>query len=206
MDNSTSLAEKVRTTNVVVSVALGCTLDLYGLYVELGADHCKFQPKKFHGLIYRLPHCTMNIYSNGSILCTGAKSMKIAKQNLMQTVTQLRNLGFNVSKRLVFKNGNRVGTFSLCDNDKKYLTRVYSNKEAFQNICATNLAIYEPSRFCALTWYSKNGVTIIAFRTGRCIITGKSSKRDHTLAIDEFIGEKMYFNNRGTQYFHHNSD
>ena len=182
--------QKVHTWNIVSSVSLGCPLDLVVLMGELNIENCKYRPSKFHGLIYKMPECTMNIYSNGSVLCTGAKDTDTALRCIEILVDKVRNCGFDVSGQLNFKVGNRVGSFVLSESEKNILEMVYVNEEVFNKLASNNVVIYEPCRFCGVTWYAKNGTTIIAFRTGRCIVTGCKTPGDQQNAIKEFRGER----------------
>ena len=182
-------SEKVRTSNIVASVSFGCPLDLVVIFAEFGEEKCKYKPSKFHGLIYKSKKCTFNIYSNGSVLCTGASRFKIVKQSFSRLRKCLHKIGFKVKKYFEIKIGNYVGTFQLDNVCKTYLSTIYVNVAFFRNFASRNLVIFEPDRFCAITWYSKRNVTVVAFRTGRCIVTGCKTQTDQQLAVTEFLGE-----------------
>ena len=181
----------VSTCNVIVSTSFGCELDLLVLYMELGESCCKYVPSQFHGLIYRTTQCTMNVYANGSVMCTGSKSSEVAEQCLTSLADVVRSFGFNVSKRLLFKVGNRVGSFVVNDKCKSVIRKLYTNADLFHQFSKNNLVIYAPDRFCGMTWYCKNGTAVILFVTGRCIITGCKSVEDRQHALTQFLGELL---------------
>ena len=181
---------QVRTSNVVVSVSFGCPLDLVIIFSELGVDKCKYQPSKFHGLIYKTSECSFTLYSNGSVLCTGSKNVRTSRKCINLLASVIRNIGFNVVQPLRVKVGNRVGSFVLSCKDIECLKEIYTKPEHFRRFSKNNVVIYAPERFCGMTWYDKKGVAIVAFRTGRCIITGCASRRGRRLTVGKFLGEQ----------------
>ena len=183
---------QVRTTNVVASVKFCCLLDLIILYSELGVENCKYVPSKFHGLIFKCKSCTMNIYSNGSVLCTGAKNVQTARKKLINLGNAVRKIGFDVCKNFDIKICNLVGCFSLSGTAEQNIKLMYSNSRAFLNFSQRNVVVYAPDRFCAMTWYYESGVAIVAFRSGRCIVTGCTSYRERGRVVEKFIGERMF--------------
>ena len=67
-------------TNMVVTTDLKKRFDLDKLAMNL--ENVEFEPEQFPALIYKIlePKATFLIFSNGRIVCTGAKSLEIAKK------------------------------------------------------------------------------------------------------------------------------
>ncbi len=79
-----------RITNMVVTTDLKKRFDLDKLAMNL--ENVEFEPEQFPALIYKIhePKAAFLIFSNGRIVCTGTKSLEIAKQairNLTKSLT-----------------------------------------------------------------------------------------------------------------------
>lgn len=59
----------------------------------------EYRPKRFPGLVFRLkrPKTATLIFTTGKLVCTGAKSSKLAKRAVKKVVKQLREAGFIIN-------------------------------------------------------------------------------------------------------------
>jgi len=80
----------VQIQNVVAVASLDQTIDL--LSIMKGFMNVEYRPKKFPGLVYRMksPKTSTLIFSTGKMVCTGAKSEKLAKSAVRKVVRELR--------------------------------------------------------------------------------------------------------------------
>jgi TATA-box binding protein (TBP) (component of TFIID and TFIIIB) len=85
----------------------------------------------------------------------------------------IRKAGFPVALTK-FKVGNQVCSVSL------------RSKLDLNRIAVSSNAVYEPEIFSGLKLKTKSG-TVIAFSSGKLIVTGCKTKAEQTLALEEFL-------------------
>ena len=73
---------EIEIQNIVASTSFETPLDLPSIHQRL--DDTNYNPKTFPGIIYRFykPKCTMLIFKNGKIVCTGAKKINDAQKSI----------------------------------------------------------------------------------------------------------------------------
>jgi len=83
----------IHIVNVVASATLKQKMDL-NLIVRLFPG-VEYRPEQFPGLVYRLkkPKTATLIFSSGKMICTGAKSEKLAKKAVTNVVDELKRNG-----------------------------------------------------------------------------------------------------------------
>lgn len=76
-------------TNMVVTTDLKKRFDLNKLAMNL--ENVEFEPEQFPALIYKIlePKAAFLIFSNGRIVCTGTKSLEIAKKAIRKLTKSL---------------------------------------------------------------------------------------------------------------------
>ena len=79
--------------NVVATATLDQKLDLIAIMKVF--RNVEYRPKKFPGLVFRLkrPKTATLIFSTGKMVCTGAKSEKLARSAIRKVVKELKNNG-----------------------------------------------------------------------------------------------------------------
>ena len=77
--------------NVVASVTLNQKIDL--LTIMKVFRNVEYRPKQFPGLVFRLkrPKTATLIFGSGKMVCTGAKSEKMARRAVHKVVRELKN-------------------------------------------------------------------------------------------------------------------
>ena len=76
----------IKIENVVASASLDQTIDLLSIMKVF--RNVEYRPKQFPGLVYRLkkPKTATLIFGSGKMVCTGAKSEKMAKRAVNKVV------------------------------------------------------------------------------------------------------------------------
>ena len=77
--------------NVVASVTLDQKIDLLAIMKVF--RNVEYRPKQFPGLVFRLkrPKTATLIFGSGKMVCTGAKSEKMARRAVHKVVRELKN-------------------------------------------------------------------------------------------------------------------
>jgi len=86
--------------NVVASASLDQKFNLLDIVKTF--SHVEYNPKRFPGLVFRLkrPKTATLIFSTGKMVCTGAKSEKLAKSAVNKVVRELKKNGIVVLGRI----------------------------------------------------------------------------------------------------------
>ncbi|MBW1858218.1 MAG: TATA box-binding protein, partial [Deltaproteobacteria bacterium] len=84
---------EIQLQNVVATASLDQTLDLMAIMKVF--RNVEYRPKKFPGLVFRLkrPKTATLIFRTGKMVCTGAKSEKLAHTAIRKVVKELKNNG-----------------------------------------------------------------------------------------------------------------
>ncbi|MCJ7767828.1 TATA-box-binding protein, partial [Candidatus Bathyarchaeota archaeon] len=86
----------VKVENVVAFTSLGKDIPLTKLITKI--ENAEYEPEQFPGLVYRTnePRAAALIFSSGKIVCTGAKSIDMAKVAMKKVVDRVRQTGVNL--------------------------------------------------------------------------------------------------------------
>ncbi|GAG70162.1 unnamed protein product, partial [marine sediment metagenome] len=81
--------------NMVATSDLGGELNLTETAMALGLENIEYEPEQFPGMVYRIkePKVVMLLFSSGSIVCTGAKSVEDVSTAAEKLSKQLNSLG-----------------------------------------------------------------------------------------------------------------
>ena len=87
--------------NVVATATLDQKFNLLDIMKVF--RNVEYRPKKFPGLVFRLkrPKTATLIFSTGKMVCTGAKSEKIARSAVKKVVRELKNNGIIILLSLI---------------------------------------------------------------------------------------------------------
>ena len=155
----------VSVENVVATASLGQKLDLIAIMKVF--RNVEYRPKKFPGLVFRLkrPKTATLIFSTGKMVCTGAKSEKLAHSAIRKVVRELKNNGIIILGKPEITVQNIVATANL---HAKVDLEVAA--DVLENI------MYEPEQFPGLIYRMADPkVVILIFASGKLVCTGGKS-------------------------------
>ena len=170
---------KIEIQNVVATASLGTTMNL--LEILKAFKTSEYNPKRFPGLVFRLkrPKTATLIFSTGKLVCTGAKSSKLARRAVKKVVKELRGEGFKVADKPKVTVQNIVASADL------------SSKIDLEGVldCLDHV-MYEPSEFPGVIYRMKDPkVVILIFASGKLVITGAKTEEQVNLAADKVRAE-----------------
>lgn len=140
----------------------------------------EYRPKRFPGLVFRLkrPKTATLIFTTGKLVCTGAKSSKLAKRAVKKVVKQLREAGFIINDMPEVEIQNIVAT---ADISSKVDVEGAADK--------LGKTMYEPEQFPGLVYRMEDPKTVILlFTSGKLVITGAKSEEHARIAADKVKG------------------
>ena len=154
--------------NVVGTATVNQRIDLNA--VVKGFPDVEYRPERFPGLVFRLkrPKTAILIFNSGKMVCTGAKSEKVAKRAINKVVKELKKGGIIILGKPEIKIVNMVASASLgglIDLEKS----AYSLKRT----------MYEPEQFPGLIYrMDEPKVVILLFASGKLVCTGATKEED----------------------------
>ncbi len=167
----------VEIQNVVASADIHQKLDLLSIMKVF--RNVDYRPRKFPGLVFRIkrPKTATLIFSTGKMVCTGAKSEKMALSAVRKVVRELKNEGFIIKGSPKIKIVNMVGTADVGgDIDIEAVSDILDN------------TMYEPEQFPGLIYRMKEPkVVILMFRSGKLVLTGGKSEEQVNEAVDKMV-------------------
>ena len=162
--------------NIVASTSFETTLDLKSIHERL--DETDYNPETFPGIICRLykPKCTMLIFNNGKIVCTGAKKISDAQQSINKLGITLVKTYPDIDKNPKIKIQNIVGTFDI--GSELNPTRIALG-------FGLDHVEYEPEQFPGLIFrMDEPKVVLLLFASGKIVVTGGKSIKDMEQAVE----------------------
>lgn len=153
---------QVEIQNVVAVADLKQKMDLLAIMKTF--VNVKYRPKSFPGLVFKLkkPKTTTLIFRTGKMVCTGAKSEKMAKSAVKKVVSELRKAGFIIGRIKKNEIVNMVGTADAGGE---------VDLEAAANVLDN--VMYEPEQFPGLIYRMEEPkVVVLVFRSGKMVLTG----------------------------------
>ena len=164
--------------NVVATATLGQKLDLMAIMKVF--RNVEYRPKKFPGLVFRLkrPKTATLIFSTGKMVCTGAKSEKLARSAIRKVVRELKNNGIIILGKPEIMIQNIVATANLHSKvDLEVAADVLEN------------VMYEPEQFPGLIYRMGDPkVVILIFTSGKLVCTGGKSAEMVDVAVAKLHG------------------
>jgi len=167
--NGRPLPEKtavVSIQNVVATASLKQRLDLASVVRVIPA--VEYRPEQFPGLVYRLkkPKVALLMFSTGKMVCTGARSERLAKKAVMKAVEELKSNGIVIAGRPDIQVQNIVASGDL-------FGRIDLEKTTY----ALKKTMYEPEQFPGLIYRMDNPKTVmLLFASGKFVCTGARSE------------------------------
>ena len=164
--------------NVVATASLGQKLDLIAIMKVF--RNVEYRPKKFPGLVFRLkkPKTATLLFSTGKMVCTGAKSEKLAKSAVRKVVKELKNNDIIILGKPETVIQNIVATANLHSKvDLEAAADVLDN------------VMYEPEQFPGLIYRMGDPkVVILVFASGKLVCTGGKSAKMVDVAVAKLHG------------------
>ena len=159
--------------NVVASATLNQRIDLNSI-VRIFPS-VEYRPEQFPGLVYRLkkPKTATLIFSSGKMVCTGAKSERLARKAIMKVVDELKRGGIVILAKPEIQIQNIVSSAGLGGRIDLEKT-TYSLKRT----------MYEPEQFPGLIYRMDDPkVVILIFASGKLVCTGAKKEAEVPRAI-----------------------
>jgi len=165
----------VQIQNVVAVASLNQKIDLLAIMKVF--RNAEYRPKKFPGLVFRFkrPKTATLIFSTGKMVCTGAKSEKMARSAVKKVVRELKNAGIIILGKPEIEITNIVASADLGGRiDLEMVGEVMDN------------VMYEPEQFPGLIYrMSDPKVVILLFSSGKIVITGGKSEEEAQQAAEK---------------------
>jgi transcription initiation factor TFIID TATA-box-binding protein len=165
----------VSVENVVATATIDQKLDLIAIMKVF--RNVEYRPKKFPGLVFRLkrPKTATLIFSTGKMVCTGAKSEKLARSAVRKVVKELKNNGIIILGKPEIMIQNIVATANLHG-----LVDLEAAADVLENV------MYEPEQFPGLIYRMGDPkVVILIFASGKLVCTGGKSAE----MVDEAVAK-----------------
>ena len=164
--------------NVVATATLDQKLDLIAIMKVF--RNVEYRPKKFPGLVFRLkrPKTATLIFSTGKMVCTGAKSEKLARSAIRKVVKELKNNGIIILGKPEIIIQNIVASANLHGKiDLEMAADIMDN------------VMYEPEQFPGLIYrMGEPKVVILIFASGKLVCTGGKSAEMVDIAVAKLHG------------------
>jgi len=156
----------INVVNVVASASLDQKIDLLAILKVF--RNVEYRPKQFPGLVFRLkrPKTATLIFGSGKMVCTGAKSEKMARRAVNKVVRELKNNGIIILGKPTITIQNMVASANLHGSiDLETAADILDN------------VMYEPEQFPGLIYRMKDPKTVLLlFASGKMVCTGAKSE------------------------------
>ena len=156
----------INIVNVVASVTLDQNINLLDILKVF--RNVEYRPKRFPGLVFRLkrPKTAILIFSTGKMVCTGAKSEKMARRAVHKVVRELKDNGIVILNKPKIVIQNMVASANLHGK-----IDVETASDILDNV------MYEPEQFPGLIYRMQDPKTVLLlFASGKLVCTGAKSK------------------------------
>ena len=161
--------------NVVASVTLDQKIDLLAIMKVF--RNVEYRPKQFPGLVFRLkrPKTATLIFGSGKMVCTGAKSEKMARRAVHKVVRELENNDIIKKGEPKIVIQNIVASANLHGKiDLETAADIMDN------------VMYEPEQFPGLIYRMPTPkVVMLLFASGKLVCTGAKHEDMVKEAVDK---------------------
>ena len=166
---------KVEIQNVVAVGSLDQNIDILSIMKVF--RNVEYRPKLFPGLVFRLksPKTTTLIFNSGKMVCTGAKSEKMARSAVRKVVRELKKEGIIILGKPRINIVNMVASADIHGKvDLETASYVLDN------------IMYEPEQFPGAVYrMTEPKVVILIFSSGRLVITGAKAEKQVQKAAEK---------------------
>ncbi len=165
----------VRIENVVAFATINRDLDLKQIQKKF--PKVEYNPESFPGAVFRVktPKTATLLFRTGKMVCTGAKSSKMAKKVVGMVVSSLRKKGIKIKKDASVTIQNMVAAVNL------------GGKINIEQAARTlPRSMYEPEQFPGLVYRMiKPKAVILVFASGKLVCTGCKEEEDVYHAVNQ---------------------
>ena len=169
---------EIKVENVVAFASLGKDISLKKLIEKL--ENVEYDPERFPGVVYRIkdPRAATLIFSSGKIVCTGARSVKLAKEAMHKVVDTIRDTGVDLPREFEIRIENIVASTQIFAKRKLNLEQLAFELENSE---------YEPESFPGLVYRLRDPkAAFLLFGSGKIICTGARKVEDIHTALEKF--------------------
>ena len=161
--------------NVVASVTLDQKIDL--LTIMKVFRNVEYRPKQFPGLVFRLkrPKTATLIFGSGKMVCTGAKSEKMARRAVHKVVRELKN------NEIIKKGEPKIVIQNIVASANLHgKIDLETAADIMDNV------MYEPEQFPGLIYRMPTPkVVLLLFASGKLVCTGAKHEDMVKEAVDK---------------------
>jgi transcription initiation factor TFIID TATA-box-binding protein len=166
-DSPETLDLEITIQNVVASASLNQEFNLIDILKNF--RNTEYHPKRFPGLVFRLkrPKTATLIFRSGKMVCTGAKSEKLAISAVKRVVKELKAGSIIVLGKPVITIQNMVASANLQNR-----VDLEAAADLLDNV------MYEPEQFPGLIYRMNDPKTVLLlFSSGKIVCTGGKSEK-----------------------------
>jgi len=159
--------------NVVATASMGTNINLIDIMKNF--SNVEYRPKKFPGLCFRLnkPKTATLIFRTGNMVCTGAKSEKLARRAVRRVVKLLKEEGFIIQKTPDIIVQNMVASAYIGGK-----IDLEAGSDVLDNL------MYEPDQFPGVIYRMAEPKTVLLlFSSGKIVITGAKNEDQVHVAV-----------------------
>ncbi len=156
----------INVVNVVASASLDQKIDLLAILKVF--RNVEYRPKQFPGLVFRIkkPKTATLIFASGKMVCTGARSEKLARRAVNKVVRELKNNGIIILGKPKIVIQNMVASANLHGS-----IDLETAADILENV------MYEPEQFPGLIYRMAEPKTVLLlFASGKLVCTGAKSE------------------------------
>ena len=163
--------------NIVATTSLGKEVSLTKLAKTQA--NTEYNPESFPGLILRIkkPKSAVLVFSSGSLVCTGTKSIAQVKEVIDAVIKTLKRVNVKVTEKPKITVQNIVASGSIDMNlNLNFLALELENTE------------YEPEQFPGLVYkLIEPNATFLLFSNGKLVCTGTKNKQQLDESMTQLI-------------------
>jgi len=167
---------QLKIDNIISTANLGCPLNLKNISQKF--KNVEFNKNSSLLLKSKDNKIMANIFSNGKMICSGAKSEKEAKSACIKFSKLVKKVGFQVELK-DFKIQNIVASYDV--RFKINLSKLYSkiNDLNLKNASHSNCCKYNKDNFPGFIFHINDGkISLIVFESGKIVISGCKKRKE----------------------------
>ena len=167
--------------NIIISANLGNNLFLNNIALKL--KNVDYNLNKSSNLTLKAKNCKIiaTIFSNGKMICSGAKNEKESKASCIKYAKIIKKIENNVDLKDL-KIQNMVATFDVrfkinLDKLFKEINTLINNSKKFGN--NYNYCKYNKNEYPGLVFYMNDSkINFVVYETGKVVLSGAKSRNE----------------------------
>ena len=169
LQNPDEMSPKIQ--SITSTLNLDCSLNLKIISQKIKSSEINQNNKSSLIIKFKDNNTLITLFSNGKLICSGAKSEKVAKSNCLKIAKIIRKLGYDI-KIKEYKIQNIIANYEI--NFKLDLNILYKNIcDCFKNANCK----FDKNVFQGVIVYI-NGLNVTIFESGKIVISGAKNKND----------------------------